>query len=194
MRKRSVLLTGFSVLLLAACKTIALTPEQSAGLKEAQRFADEVTGAYGVQGVKILVYKGDSFEPNMNWGRYISVAAGDLGRGDIREKIVPPLAFATIGYMPDAPTAAAHRRQWVYDRNRRAVEISVRFLGIATRQAVESNAARIVKLNDDLRRRGHQLPTTARFEVTPCDQLQDLWSHFAMTEPVPACDSSWMLR
>jgi len=187
MTKWSVFSLLCSVLLLAACRTTSLTPEQSAGLKEAEQFADEVTAAYGVQGVKILVYEGASFEPYMNWGRYISIAAVDLARGSIRDKIVPPLAFATIGYMPDARTAAAYRRQWIYDRNRRAVEISVKFLGVAKRQAVETNAARIVKLNEDLRRRGVRLPT-------PCDQLQDLWSHFAMTDPVPACDSAWMLK
>ena len=164
--------------------TIALTPPQSAGLKEAQRFADEVTNAYRAQNVKILAYEGRSFEPTINWGRYISVPATDLDRDHIRETIVLPLAVATLDYIPDSPTAAPYRRQWVFDRNRRAVEISVRFLGITTRQAVETNTARIVKLNEDLRRRGVQLP---RFEVTPCDQLHDLWSHFAILDPPPTC-------
>ena len=165
--------------------TIALTPPQSAGLKEAQRFADEVTNAYRAQNVKILAYEGRSFEPTINWGRYISVPATDLDRDHIRETIVLPLAVATLDYIPDSPTAAPYRRQWVFDRNRRAVEISVRFLGITTRQAVETNTARIIKLNEDLRRRGVQLP---RFEVTPCDQLHDLWSHFAIPDPPPTCE------
>jgi hypothetical protein len=166
--------------------TIPLTPAQSAGLKEAQRFADEVTNAYRAQNVKILVYEGRSFEPTINWGRHISVAATDLDRGNIRGKIVLPLAVATVEYIPESPTAAPYRRQWVFDRHRRAVEISVKFLGITTRQAVETNAARIVKLNEDLRRRGVQLP---RFEVTPRDQLHDLWSHFAIPDPPPTCEA-----
>jgi hypothetical protein len=160
------------------------TPEQSAGLKEAQRFVDEVTDAYRAQCVKILVYEGRSFEPTINWGRYLSIGATDLARGDVRERIVLPLAWATLGYMPDSPTAAPYRRQWVYDFNRRAVEISVRFLGVTTRQAVETNAARIIKANENVRRRGLQIP---QFEVTPCEHL---WSHFALPDPAPACESS----
>lgn len=88
-----------------ACRTITLTPEQSAGLKEAQRFADEVTNAYRVQRVNILVYEGGSFEPSISWGRYIRIAATDLDRGNVREKIVTPVAVATLDWPPDSPTA-----------------------------------------------------------------------------------------
>ncbi len=172
--------------LVTACRTIPMTPEQSAGLKEAQRFADEVTDTYRAQRVNILPYKGRRFEPTINWGRHLSVAATDLDRGDVRERIVFPLAWATLGYMPDSPTAVEYRRQYMFDLNRRAVEISVRFLGITTRQAVEINAVRIVTLNEDFRRRGFQRPA---LEVTPCEELRDLWSHFAMTEPMPGCES-----
>jgi hypothetical protein len=56
---------------------------------------------------------------------------------------VLPLAVATLDYIPDSPTAAPYRRQWAFDLNRRAVEISVKFLGATTRQAVEANAARL---------------------------------------------------
>jgi hypothetical protein len=107
-----------------------------------------------------------------------------LDRADIRERIVIPLVWATLGYMPDAPSAALYRRQWRYDFNRRAVEISVRFLGIETRQAVESNTARILRLNEALLRQDVQ---KSRFEVTPCDQIRDLWSYFAIADSLPAC-------
>jgi hypothetical protein len=171
--------------LVAACTTIPLTPNQSAGLKEAQRFADEVTSAYGADRVNVMLYTSDrSIEPSLSWGRHLSISPIDLDRVDLRETMVPALAAATLyDYTPLAPTAAAHRRQWAYDLNRRVVEISVRFLGIPTPQAVETRAAVLVRL--DQRWRG-QLP---QFEVTPCDQLRDLWSHFAMIEPMPACDT-----
>jgi hypothetical protein len=174
-------------LLAAACATIPLTPEQSARLKEAQRFADEVTNAYGVQPVRLLVYKGPLPQPWLSWGRYLAIGATELSRDDIdmREKIVGPLAFATLGYLPDSPTAEAHRRQYVFDANRRSVEIHVRFLGRTTRQAVEDHAAGIVRWNEELRRKPPSIPLT----IPPCEQLRDVWSHFAMTDPMPTCET-----
>ena len=45
---------GFAVPLLAACAIFA-PAEQKAALKEAQRFADEVTDAYGVGHVRVIL-------------------------------------------------------------------------------------------------------------------------------------------
>jgi len=171
--------------LLVSCTAISLTPERSAALKETQRFADEVTKVYDVRPVKIRVYEG-RFSPQLTWGRYLTLSAADLDRGNARESIVIPLAAATLDYMPNSPTAVPYRRQWVFDFNRRAVEISVRFLAIPTRQAVQTHATRLVNLNDEFRRKGVRLGD----EVTPCEQLHDLWSHFAMTDPIPQCETT----
>ena len=180
-----VLLAVFSM----GCATAALSPVQSQALKEAQRFADQVTEDYHVQGVRVRVLQGTtSFDPDINWGRHLSIAAVDLGRRDLFEKMTLPLAWATVGYIPDSPTAAPYRRQYLYDLNRRAVELSVKYLGITTRAAVETNAQRIVKENDAFRKRGRQL---GPYEVTPCEQLADLWSHFAIADPPPACEADW---
>jgi hypothetical protein len=141
-------------MLSVGCATAALTPVQSGGLKEAQRFADEVTDAYHAQPVKVRALQGRSFDPTISWGRHLSIAAVDLDRSDLFEKMTLPLAWATLGYIPDSPTAAAYRREYLFDLNRRAVELSVKYLGITTRHAVETNADRLLTLNERLRKGG----------------------------------------
>jgi hypothetical protein len=102
---------GGDPLAAAACATIPLTPEQSAGLKDAQRFADEVTTAYRVTAVKVIAYEG-SIRPGISWGRYLSVGTPDLAGSDVREKIALPLAGATLDYIPSSRTAVTHRTAW----------------------------------------------------------------------------------
>jgi hypothetical protein len=52
-----------SVLFLTACRDYCTDVGAVCRVKEARRVADEVTAAYGVQDVKILVYEYDSLEP-----------------------------------------------------------------------------------------------------------------------------------
>lgn len=144
--------------------------------------------AYRVRRISIMVYESRGFTPFLSWGRYLSIAATDLDRGDVREKIVTPVAVATLDPPPDSPTAVEYRRQYVFDLNRRAVEICVRFLGVTTRQAVDVYATLFVQLNAGVRRRVHQEYFLR--EVPPCDQLHDLWSHFAIPDPPPTCQGS----
>lgn len=61
-------------LLITSCTTVPLTPERSAALQEMQRFADEVTNAYSVRPVEIMVYEA-RFAPRLTWGRYLMLSA-----------------------------------------------------------------------------------------------------------------------
>jgi hypothetical protein len=170
-------------LMVTGCVSIPLAPDQADRLKQAQRFADEVTTAYGVQRVNVMAYE-SLRRPFLSWGRHLGISKADLSRDDAREAIVGALTFATLGYMPFSPTAEAYRKQYVYDSNRRFVEIYVRFLGRTTPQAVEAYTARWLEWDEELRRKPPPVPLI----ISPCDQLRDVWTHFAMTNPMPACN------
>lgn len=121
MDRRGFLVSVVAALLFSGC--VSLTPEQSAGLKEAQRFADEVTSAYGVHRVKVI---GDSpwergyasffIQPDwwLDWpgipdstfngyavywpgSEWIVIQRGALNQpSDARLALVKPLALATL--------------------------------------------------------------------------------------------------
>jgi hypothetical protein len=185
-------------IVLAGCAS--LTPEQSARLNEANQFADEVTTAYGARRVQVVVNTSDlgytGYWPDHDW---IALQPTDLD-GSARLQLVDYLAMATI-----LTPSASNRRltweevqpwRWRYEVNRRGVEIIVKFLGMSTRQAVDLYAATFIAL---VQSNGPQAPLHLGPETgrrsgppwwSPCDQLRDLWSHFAITDPAPACGVS----
>ena len=185
---------------LTSCTT--LTPTQSAGLNEAQEFADEVTKAYGVPRVKVIVDDRGMDGYTEYWERndWITIRRTDLDRGNARLAILNSLAAATLPPHP-ARSKTADERWLRFERNRRGVEIMVRFLGATTRQAVHHYAASLVKQNDVGPRGidpsyglGNWYAAMRFWSVPPCDQLHDLWSHFAMREPAPPCQTTAIPR
>lgn len=185
----------------------SLTPAQSAGLREAQRLADEVTTAYSVDRVPVIpdlnTYPGyAAYSPRNNW---ITLHPGVLAEEGLPWLMASMLATATLGHQTfnGSGNELPRLRKERFERNRRAVEIMVKFLHMTTREAVERSAARFVEQNKRYgsllaaRRTptGLMLSGDQRFFgslpgyllVPPCDQLHELWSHYAIQDPPPAC-------
>lgn len=143
-----------SSLLLYGC--VSLTPAQSAGLREAQRFADEATAAHGVGRA---AGRSDHDRQRILGERQLSVGHGRVsGLGD-----APP---AAAGEMADGQT----------------------------REAIDRYAASFVAQSkvyaENRARAGRSGPSVWRFYlVHPCDQLDDLWSYYAIADPPPACET-----
>jgi hypothetical protein len=176
-----VVLTGCSAAL------TSLTPEQAAGLKEAQRVADEVTKAYGVPGVRVYAtlnmrpttagaysYRYDWIfvRPDVLTGdRFWLVLGHELGHATMKHR-------DQIDGPPDRVRATRVRHE--AEANRRGVEIMVRFGGVTQREALERYATYFIEGNRRIDGRnvslgiGHQLP---------CVELRDLWSSFNLTAP-----------
>jgi hypothetical protein len=161
-------------IVLAGC--VSLTPEQSAQLKEAQQFADEVTTAYGAPRVKVIVTKNQldgyaAYWPRSDW---IAITPTALDRGNVRLNIVGVLAMATIRPLATSRPSSKEEREWRSEATRRGVEIMVKFLGMSTRQAVDRYARLFVAQG-----RGPSAEDSLRMlqgfpVVPPCDQLRDL--------------------
>ena len=98
--------------------------------------------------------------------------------------------MATIRPPGSSRPSLKEERAWRSEATRRGVEIMVKFLGMSTRQAVDRYAAVFVAQG-----RGPSAEDSLRMlqgfpVVRPCDQLRDLWSSFAIPDPVPACGYS----
>jgi hypothetical protein len=162
-------------------------------MKNGQRFADEVTAAYGSPRVEVVVNRNNllynGYWPNHGW---ISLQPTDMS-GDPRLKLVPYLSMATNR----TPTplggsiSVEEVRPWQYEVNRRGVDIMVKFMNMSTRQALDTYATYLVAMS-----RGSAtwlLPRTRDVQAfgppvtPPCDQLRDLWTHFEKTAPMPEC-------
>jgi hypothetical protein len=181
----------FMAVVLTACAT--LTPAQSVGLSKAQQLADEVTTYYGVARVKVIA---DRDHLGGYWRRsaWITVHPDTLIRDDALVSIAPGIAMATLDF--DVGRAAPEQRFAV---NRRGVDIMVQFLGLTVSEAVNHYAMWFTQTKI----RANAVPVPTRYHLThdqrnfsalraylalpPCEQLRDLWLHFAMTEPMPPC-------
>jgi hypothetical protein len=180
------------VALTAGCSAALtpLTPDQTTGLKEAQRIADQVTKAYGVPGVRVYATSGLSpgagaaYSYRQDW---IFIYPGLLTGNALMYVISHELGHATLGHRPvDLPTEKL--RAVIADKeraaNHRGVEILVRFLGLTEREALEGYAAYLIEANRNRNGRNVLIPFG---HPLPCVQLRDLWTSFGQT--APACEA-----
>lgn len=176
----------------------SLTPQQTARLHEAQQFADTVTTGYGVPPVKVRVDDPGEvgrtvYSPST---RSLTIPSAVLDRADVRPTLVNALAGATLGNSPQSTFVDVKEQQeWRYKTNRRSVEIMTKFLDMSVRQAVNYYAEIFIAAGKRppayVSREDPNWFTNEKFRaVSPCDQLRDLWSHFAIVDPVPACGVS----
>ena len=203
------IVTAPFLLLFSGCAT--LTPAQSAGLKETQQFADQVTAAYGVARLRVMVGRNmdpgtEFYDDHANW---ISMPPSLLEHQDRPLLIAPLLASATLGHRALAGSVEAAREQR-FAAYRRAVEVLVRFLGMSTRQAVDRYTEIFLARNKDYAAQIAALPSLAAIRapgrrvklsgelwayfpeslrVPPCDQLRDLWSYFSIFGSPPTCET-----
>jgi len=173
------------------------SPQQAAGLAEAQGFADEVTTTYRVYRVKIIVGGSSmggwfTYYPQSGW---IGVGLQDLEKSNVRLGLVMPLAWATLNFPTPTQRLWKDDPQQRFAVNHRAVEIGARFLGMAERHMIDRLGGSLVAqskvyaANRIQAAKGHDPDVSARFySVHPCDQLHDLWIHFAVADPEPACE------
>jgi hypothetical protein len=183
-----VLLTAvFMVFSLAGCVT--MKPEDAAALKEAQRFVDEVTAAYGVGHVRVTTQGSETGYHGA--ADVIALRAPYLGRDDQRVVLAAVLGAPTLK-LREATAAnvlAAHRQ---------GVRIMVRFLGMTEREAIDRVAALLVEYREALRY-GERTFATKDWRVVwhnrqhlhPCEQLQAFWASYALADPAPSCDPAY---
>src|SRR4030095_11853594 len=123
-----------------------------------------------------------SYWPNNDW---ITISPAALN-GDARAAIVDGLALATtqpVAFEPCRVPPCGERR-WRAKATQRGVEIMVKYLNMSTREAVDRYAASFVARSTRPSVAGHNMP---RGIVSPCYQLDDLWFHFEISDPKPAC-------
>lgn len=123
------------VLTFTGCAT--LTSAQSAGLQEAQKLADEVTAAYGVEHVKVIPDRNTYEGISAYWARdrWITMHPSVLAdQSRLRQRMASLLATATLGHetFSGSGTQVPRLRQERFERNWRAVEIMVKFLHMTT--------------------------------------------------------------
>lgn len=179
-------------LLLVGCSAalVPLTPEQSAGLEEAQRVADRVTRAYGVPGVR--VYATTGLRPTiaaayLRHNDWIFIRPEHLTGNGFLVVLTHELGHATLGHGRfDVPRERLSALIADHERaaNRRGVEIMVRFLGVTERQALEHYATYFVAASWARKDRRVLLPFG---HPLPCEQLRDLWASFG--QPPPPCEA-----
>jgi len=175
-----------AIALLVGCAT--LTPEQSAGLKEAQAFVDTVTDAYSVGSIKVVVGEESGYNLNARW---IEIAPRFLGGNDQAVVLALFLGPPTLRIQQATPdNARAARRQ--------GISIMVRFLDMTEVEAVDRLASLLIAhneyLREDARRRGltdWRLAWRGRILSHPCEQLRLLWADYSRSDPQPACDPAF---
>jgi hypothetical protein len=169
--------------LLAGCASslTPLTAEQAAGLKQAQRIADQVTKAYGVPSVK--VYAGalgpsiaGTYSYHYDW---IFIRPESLTGKRLQVLISHELGHATLGHGAGAPSIDRERQA-----NRRGVEILVKFLGLSEQEALDTYAFYLIAANKSRHGRDVFIPAG---HLLPCEELRELWTAFGKT--APACET-----
>jgi hypothetical protein len=177
-------------LLVVGCAS--LTPQQSSTLREAQRLANEVTSAYGVEQVRVIAgdYLDSWYSRQHGW---IGVEARILTTDELNVILPFFLGRATLRHR-DPPYERKHMEQDTLAANWRAIEIMVRFLGMSEREAVGRFGGYFIGINDRLlahvefaKEYGRLDPVLRVGHPHPCEQLKDLWSHFAISDPQPTC-------
>jgi hypothetical protein len=139
-------LVVIALAVLVGCTT--LTPQQSAALKEAQRFADEVTDGYRVGRLRVIV--GGSEAGYYGNADVISIGPPFLGRHDQRVVMAVILGAPTLKLRDTTPGN-------LLAANRQGVKIMIRFLGMTNRQAIDRLAALFVADNESHREgAGHE--------------------------------------
>jgi hypothetical protein len=170
--------------LLAGCATslTPLTAEQSNGLKEAQRIADQVTKAYGVPGVRVYAASlgpstGGTYAYQNDW---IFIRPESLTGKRLLVLISHELGHATLGHRPSESPSVERER----GANRRGVEILVKFLGLSEQEALDIYAAYLIAANRSRHGRDVLIPAG---HLMPCEELRELWTGFGQT--APACET-----
>ena len=181
----AVLLVGCSAAL------TPVTPEQAAGLKNAQRIADTVTAAYGVGRVK--VYASSGLQPTTAAGYlyrqdWIFIRPTHLEGDRFAVVLSHELAHVTLGHRPLSlpPNQLRERIASNEDAaNQRGVEIMVRFFGVSEQEAVDQYTDYFTRAN--LVRDGRPVNLPYGYPH-PCDSIRNLWARFRPAEEPPACD------
>ena|SRR5882724_3416387 len=114
--------------LFTGCHTF--TPEESAIIKEAQQLSDEVTAAYGVGRVRVIV-DGTQRSGYVEHADWITIQGRVMGSDELRLVVLPfLLAHATLGHRGRRPRLEElkERQQEILAANHTAVEIMIRFM------------------------------------------------------------------
>ena len=173
--------------LLVGCAA-SLTPRQTDGLEEAQRFCNEVTRAYRVSEVRVHPNTAERGWIYYNQGlRWITIQPRFLGSED-----QPVLLARTLGEV--AMGTSGHDTQSVLSINRTTVDIMIRFLGMTERQAIDRLARLFLDVNATFVEYAQSLRLGSRptawpvSYLHPCAQLKALWTSYALGDPQPACE------
>ena len=176
--------------MLAGCATV--TPKQVNALKDAQRFVDEVTSAYGVGHVRVTQ---EGSETGYHGGAgVITFRPPYLGRDDQRVVLAVALGAATLKLREATP-------ENVLAANRQGVSIMVRFLGMTEREAIDRLANLLLEYREALRL-SERLASTRDWRVVwygrphlhPCEQLRALWASYSLADQQPPCDPAYDRR
>jgi hypothetical protein len=196
--------------ILAGCSAafVPLTTDESAGLKEAQRIADEVTRHYGVPRVRVYAgapgsaraagtysYRTDwiFLRPGVLTGNaFFVVLSHELGHATMSHRPVE-LGVAPGQVLEDlrsgreikiSPKARAAITAMENEANHRGVEILVRFARHTEREALDRYRAYFIQAHDSREGKNIMIPVG---HAMPCDQLRTLWTSFG--HPPPACET-----
>jgi hypothetical protein len=120
---------------LAGCST--MTPQEAAGLKQAQRMAGEVTVAYGVKRTRVVPDPQRSvFVPRPGYVRVEKQLLADNAFHVVLALAIAPVTLGPWTWEHPPSEDQKMSRQKTLAVNRRAVEIMVGFVGLTEAEAV----------------------------------------------------------
>lgn len=197
------ILTGCSAAL------VPLTTDEAAGLKDAQRIADEATRAYGVPRVRVyatgspgLGRAAGTYSYRTDWiflsprsltgNAFFVVLSHELGHATLSHRpvelgLVPGQTLQDLRAGREikiSPKARAAITEMEHAANHRRIEILIRFARHTEREALDRYSAYFIQANQSREGKNVMMPVG---HPMACDQLRALWTSFK--RDAPACET-----